>query len=340
MAVFRFSVGVNVFSSLFFFSSAVPLKFSRYCNDGVCKVAFQFSSDFDTSKQLCEEMNGQLITVQSKSVSDYVGQLLLDLPGEYWIGLRLPHGRCTNDTMPLKGYTWTTGYESTEFANWKNVETLCAPAPRCVSISVDQKWNEKLCEDQIDGFLCENIPEDDCCDFDPTYSVEYPDPDQCLLGHCEHNCKETTNGYKCFCNAGHVINRKNQKLCVPNCSTSCLARCDRNDKEDCGCRDGYILDRAEYTCVDDNECDLDPCDHYCFNTLGSYECSCRDGFSLVGEGKCVKIVPSLNPTTVHAAEVSPGSVIGVTVVILVAIVALMCGVYYYKQRKGETSIIL
>lgn len=327
MKVFHFYVAVSICIYLFFSSGAIPLKCS--CSDGVCKAAFQFSTDFHTSKQLCEEMKGQLMTVQSKSASDDVEDLLIDLPGDYWIGLRLPDGHCTNDDLPLKGYIWTTGYKSTEFTSWKNTETLCAP--RCVSISVDQKWTEKLCEVQSDGFLCENVPEDDCRGFeDPTYSVDYPEPLHCGLGPCEHNCNITLNGYRCSCDPDYVIDRKNQRRCVPNCSASCFALCDRNDEKSCLCPPGYVLN--EPYCVEINECEPESnsCDHYCFNTPGSYECSCRDGFRLDDNGKCV-IMPPLITTTVNVAEA--GLVIGVTVLILVATVALVIFFLYCKQKR-------
>lgn len=331
MGVFRFSTAVSIFVSCFLSSSAVSLKCS--CSNDVCKAAVQFSSDFYTSKQLCEEMKGQMMTVQSKSASDDVGDLLMDLPGDYWIGLRLPDGHCTNDTLPWKGYIWTTGYQSTEFTNWKNTETVCAP--RCVSVSADQNWNEKLCEVQSAGFLCENVPEDNCFFEDPTYSADYPDPLHCLLSPCEHKCDITPNGYRCSCDIGFVINRKNQTLCDFNCSASCSALCDINFEHDCLCMQGYTLDETDHYCEDINECENDYCDHYCFNTFGSYECSCRDGFRLVGKSKCVKT------TTVPVAEVSPDSVIGVTPFVLVAIVALVFFVAYIianKQKTNTTSV--
>ena len=39
--------------------------------------------------------------------------------------------------------------------------------------------------------------------------------------------------------------------------------------------------------ADVNECDLetDGCAHYCENTDGSFNCSCREGFELEDDGK-------------------------------------------------------
>ena len=39
--------------------------------------------------------------------------------------------------------------------------------------------------------------------------------------------------------------------------------------------------------LDINECELntDGCDHSCSNTIGSYTCSCRDGYTLAADGR-------------------------------------------------------
>ena len=40
--------------------------------------------------------------------------------------------------------------------------------------------------------------------------------------------------------------------------------------------------------VDIDECtESSPCDHNCMNTVGSYTCSCRTGYSLMGKTTCV-----------------------------------------------------
>jgi len=38
--------------------------------------------------------------------------------------------------------------------------------------------------------------------------------------------------------------------------------------------------------TDVNECDTNNggCDHYCTNTIGSFECSCYPGYTLAGDG--------------------------------------------------------
>lgn len=352
MGLCWFSVGVSFISALFFSVNALTTKCS--CNDNVCKVIFKFPLNFQTSKHLCEKMRGQLMTVKSKAVSDDVGNLLMDMPGDYWIGLRLPDWHCTNDTSPLKGYIWTTGGQSTEFTNWKSNDVLCSST--CVSISVDLKWTEKLCVEQSDGFLCENVPEYECSNFDdPGNSKLFYHRDGCLSGICEHSCNAVDDEYfRCSCSTGYVINKVEQWQCERTCSARCHAQCEPSGGS-CECPDGYILDKVneDHYCVELNECeDRGICDDYCFNTLGGYECSCRDGFRLVDVDRCVEItelntertpdtafiVPSVNYTIVHVAAVAPGKVIGIMAVILVGIAAVVLFLRYWKQKKDKHSI--
>lgn len=351
MTLFRFFVGVSFFITLFFSSNALKPKCS--CDNHVCKAVIKLSSDFQTSKQLCETMRGQLMTVKSKTVSDDVGDLLMDMPGDYWIGLRLPDGHSTNNTLPLKGYIWTTGLQSTEFTNWKSNEVWGSSL--CVSMSVDLKWTEKSCLKQSDGFLCENVPEHECSNFeDPGYSKVVYDPVGCLSGICEHNCNIVDDKhFRCSCSTGYVISKKEPYICELDCSTRCHAECDRHGGS-CECPDGYILDEmeGEHYCEDINECELSYCDQYCFNSLGSYECSCRDGFRLADKGKCVQMkyaagTEGTTDSVFHGpssdaissvAAVAPGKVIGVMAVILVGIGAVVLFVRYWKQKKQKPSI--
>ncbi|XP_058651907.1 EGF-containing fibulin-like extracellular matrix protein 1 isoform X5 [Onychostoma macrolepis] len=56
------------------------------------------------------------------------------------------------------------------------------------------------------------------------------------------------------------------------------------------CLPGFTLDEQNY-CQDVNECDLtQPCQHQCFNLLGSYICQCDQGYELAPDSvSCVDI---------------------------------------------------
>lgn len=76
------------------------------------------------------------------------------------------------------------------------------------------------------------------------------DVDECavLNGGCDHNCTDSEGGYEC------------------------------------SCRDGYILESDNTTCVDVNECLSSPCVHSCTNLLGGFHCECPKGYNLHSNG--------------------------------------------------------
>ncbi|CAH1238887.1 HMCN1 [Branchiostoma lanceolatum] len=55
----------------------------------------------------------------------------------------------------------------------------------------------------------------------------------------------------------------------------------------CTCRDGYQLSGSK-NCIDINECASNngDCEHHCENTDGSYNCTCLDGYQLSGSKNC------------------------------------------------------
>ncbi|CAF1500938.1 unnamed protein product, partial [Adineta ricciae] len=64
----------------------------------------------------------------------------------------------------------------------------------------------------------------------------------------------------------------------------CLGRnqyCDVHRYQRCICKDGYRMNQTTGLCEDIDECrERVICDHYCVNTLGSYQCSCHENYQL------------------------------------------------------------
>ncbi|KAK2816610.1 hypothetical protein Q7C36_022881 [Tachysurus vachellii] len=68
----------------------------------------------------------------------------------------------------------------------------------------------------------------------------------------------------------------------------------------CQCKAGYRPHTQRKSCVDENECEGEPCGHgrgTCINTVGSYRCNCHPGNQLIGHVKprCVDINECLSP---------------------------------------------
>ena len=93
-----------------------------------------------------------------------------------------------------------------------------------------------------------------------------PDIDECVKsnGGCQHVCKNGIGSYQCLCNGGHVLGADGH---------SCEGITISLHKTQIICY-----------CVDFNECSDSNggCQQNCTNVIGSYYCSCYDGYSLDG----------------------------------------------------------
>ena len=143
--------------------------------------------------------------------------------------------------------------------------------------------------------------------------ILFADIDECQTD--EHNCNQTctnTNGYfECSCRAGYSLQGDgvscegmhtfiaircieyvracvcaSQYTCVCAAIRTCEGVCTVNSL--CYFRLGDLLRVFVMfdPFVDVNECQTDEhnCNQTCSNTLGSFECSCRPGYSLQGDG--------------------------------------------------------
>uniref|UniRef100_A0A4W5QVP8 Thrombomodulin n=1 Tax=Hucho hucho TaxID=62062 RepID=A0A4W5QVP8_9TELE len=75
-------------------------------------------------------------------------------------------------------------------------------------------------------------------------------------------------------------------------------------KLDSPCQHGYVFENDK--CVDEDECYMAPCEHECTNTIGSYNCSCWDGFIRMTEdtNRCqfvclAECSPKCDPSNAH-----------------------------------------
>ncbi|KAK3103588.1 hypothetical protein FSP39_020372 [Pinctada imbricata] len=170
--------------------------------------------------------------------------------------------------------------------------------------------------------LCENIDEctagtdvcvsssSDCIDFDGGYNcscktgynqvdtLTCQDIDECTTN--THNCaspavcQNTMGGYVCTCPSGYTL-ASSGLACdnIDECSQSTLNLCDKQNGNcldttpgyTCSCQSGYTGDG--FSCTDLNECaqsNRGGCSQQCRNSIGTFTCSCNEGYTLNNDG--------------------------------------------------------
>ncbi|XP_072895124.1 uncharacterized protein [Hemitrygon akajei] len=106
---------------------------------------------------------------------------------------------------------------------------------------------------------------------------------------CGQICKNTLGSYECSCRPGYLLNQGDKKNCsdIDECANPELNDCEHicqntPGKYKCACHAGYKLDNEDKkNCIDIDECLSNPCNRkgHCTNTLGSFNCTCVNGFT-------------------------------------------------------------
>lgn len=110
--------------------------------------------------------------------------------------------------------------------------------------------------------------------------------DPCQDLRCDHACLESGGSHVCVCDHGFQL-ADDGRSCVDfndcrderQCPGENFMCVNTVGGFDCVCKDGYTMSGG--MCLDEDECMSAPCEHICTNTFGSYSCSCYDGFRLI-----------------------------------------------------------
>lgn len=143
-----------------------PQPLGGQCVDLDCFAVFRGPATFLAASRVCERLQGHLMTVRSSVAEDVISLLLSGDGPRLWIGLQRPPG-CDDPehSGPLRGFQWVTGDNRTSFSRWARPrddgERLCGPL--CVAVSAaagalapgEPAWEERPCDAEADGFLCE-----------------------------------------------------------------------------------------------------------------------------------------------------------------------------------------
>lgn len=128
------------------------------------------------------------------------------------------------------------------------------------------------------------------------------DIDECAEGtfRCGVNqlCRNTEGHYECYCPPGYNhyvlskmhndgdslgecvdINECLQPEIMFQCKEQSMTCLNTLGSYQCTCANGFYWDPETKKCIDLDECSqTNPCEQICINTIGSYQCQCRTGF--------------------------------------------------------------
>lgn len=291
------------------------------------------------------------MTFQSEAGEKILDALSQELQGDFWIGLRLPAGACSNLSAPMRGYKWTTAGAHSSFipssTTWRDTRVVCSP--HCVSLSSDHKWTERPCEVKTDGYLCAAKYGDACHELELSEATFFSDSEDCSDAPCEQVCSGVKGRFICSCYRGFKPDSRNPRQCKMHCGQKiCPAMCDKNTGESCECPFGFLA--VNKICEDIDECSMGYCPQDCQNTFGSFVCSCKEGFVLKGEDKCVNATPVIegiakpasNNSTLGVSSAATGGFIWIWIVTAVAVVVLVFVIRFYvvrRQNRHEQSLV-
>ncbi|XP_036449836.1 fibrillin-3 [Colossoma macropomum] len=293
-----------------------------------CASIHEAPADFQSAQNECRKLGGELMRAGSSHANETIETLLINTSGDFWSGLEAEDA-CSSNAIDL--------------AACKQV---------CMSVSRGKNLTERACADKLDGFLCDGVSWD-TCSLNMTEKVILLDKNGCSQGPCDVRCNPVGSGYTCGCLNNYRPSRINPQRCEYYClNDTCKASCSQ-DNSLCSCPRGFVR-HDDYFCMDINECESNHnCEQTCLNTIGSYECSCKEGYSLVNGSACVPRldfyegqntpntggsvnVSSLNDFSGRVA--SPGKYAGISVTILAALFGLILLVRYLRKRKREEGV--
>ncbi|XP_040887493.1 CD248 molecule, endosialin a [Toxotes jaculatrix] len=317
------------------------------CNVDGCFVVYFQRKTFLDSWRSCKEKGGNLVTIKRKENENTINTLFstVDLRHsrtkvQVWIGLQRHPRQCTT-TRPLRGFSWTTGDQDTEYTNWQKEDSpsMCT-VPRCVAIGYSTeeqhdnfKWLDGSCSVPVDGYLCHYTYKGMCPALwsEGAGNALYTTPFNLLsslLTHVPFGSVATMP-----CPAG--TKEEQSVLCMikengsvgwsrdsPLCSDPPLSRnwCEPNNggcehfcrlagtQVYCECTDGYQLGDDGQSCEPSDICDGAPCKFDCMSLSDGEGCMCPDGYMLAPDGRgCLDVDECLQSPCEQLCVNTPGS---------------------------------
>ncbi|GAA6230998.1 endosialin-like [Lates japonicus] len=315
------------------------------CNVDGCFVVYFQRKTFLDSWRACKEKDGNLATMKRKKDATSIATLFstLDLRHsrtkiQVWIGLQRQPRQCTA-TRPLRGFSWTTGDQDTEYTNWQKEDSpsMCV-VPRCVAVgysiqeqSDNLKWLDGSCSVPVDGYLCHYAYKGMC---PPLWSegagnALYTTPFNLLSTLLTHvpfgsvaamPCPEgTREEVLCMLKEDDSVGWSRDS---PLCSDPPVSHnwCDQDNGGCdhfcrvvgshfyCECADEYQLGDDGRSCELSDVCQGAPCEFECLPLSDGYRCACPEGYMLAPDERgCLDVDECLQSPCEQLCVNAPGT---------------------------------
>ncbi|XP_068611986.1 CD248 molecule, endosialin a [Brachionichthys hirsutus] len=286
------------------------------CNTNGCFVVYFQRKTFLDSWRACKEKGGNLATVKRKEHAGQIASLLSTADLRHsrtevrvWIGLQRQPRQCST-THPLRGFSWTTGDQDTEYTSWQREDSPLCSVPSCVLIgysTLEQndnfKWMDASCSVAVDGYLCHYAYKGMCAalwsegEGSALYSTPF-DLVSTLLTHIPLgsvasvpcSAKEEQSAACMLKEDGSAGWSRDFPLCskAPASHSWCdheNGGCDHFCRSAgvhfyCECAGGYLLADDGQTCELTDACEDAPCEFECLPLSEGYRCACPEGYML------------------------------------------------------------
>ncbi|KAJ8008095.1 hypothetical protein DPEC_G00101200 [Dallia pectoralis] len=318
------------------------------CNDKGCFMVYFQRKSFLEAWRSCKEKGGNLATVKLQEEADTIAALFsgLELRGartkvQVWIGLQRQPRQCTA-SRPLRGFSWTTGDQDTQYTNWlmEDSPSTCS-VPRCVAMSYSKaaheqhnnyKWLDGSCSVPVDGYLCRYTYKGMCPPIwgEGAGNVLYSTPFSLLstlLTHvpfgsvatvpCPEGTKDEQSVLCMLKEHGTVGWSRDAPLCS---DITKISWCDQDnggcehfcreieERYYCECSGGFQLGDDGQTCAPVDVCHGAPCQFECLPLPDGYRCACPEGYMLAPDERgCQDVDECLQSPCEQLCVNTPGS---------------------------------
>ncbi|KAM4611299.1 CD248 molecule, endosialin a [Polymixia lowei] len=319
------------------------------CNDDGCFVVYFQRKTFLDSWRACKEKGGNLATVKRQEEADTIAALFSGVDVRHsrtrvrvWIGLQRQPRQCTA-SRPLRGFSWTTGDQDTQYTNWQREDSASTcSAPRCVVMGYSTspheqndnfKWLDGSCSVPVDAYLCRYTYKGMCPALwsEGAGNALYTTPFNLLstlLTHLPFGSVATVP-----CPAG--TKDEQSVLCMvredgtvgwsrdaPLCSDPAVSQnwcgqdnggCEHFCREAgghsyCECSDGFQLGDDGQSCEMVDVCQGAPCEFECLPLSDGYRCACPEGYMLAPDERgCVDVDECLQSPCEQLCVNAPGT---------------------------------